>query len=200
METSRRSTRERLLAATIELLERDGWDSVTVRKIGAEAGVNIALVNYHFGSKTNLKLAALEAALQDTVAPPAGDMPHGPGGRDWPEELVHVALGTGLPGGRSRMFESAVAAALHDPDLAARMRPMLVRSRSQLAGWIEREVEAGRLPAGTDAEALAVVLTAVLDGLWIQRIIDPAIDVDRVAGAVASLLRDPTKHRARRPS
>jgi AcrR family transcriptional regulator len=192
METSGRSTKERLLAATIELLERDGWDSVTVRKIGAEAGVNIALVNYHFGSKTNLKLAALEAALQDTVAPPAGDMPDGPDGGDWLEELVHVALGTGRPGGRSRMFESAVAAALHDPDLAARMRPMLVRSRSQLAERIESAVASGQLPATTDAQALAVVLTAMLDGLWIQQIIDPAIDVDRVAGAVANLLRAPT--------
>jgi AcrR family transcriptional regulator len=195
METSVRSTKERILAATIDLLERDGWDSVTVRKIGAEAGVNIALVNYHFGSKTNLKLAALEAALHDTVAPREGATPDGPDGGDWLEELVHVALGTGGPGGRSRMFESAVAAALHDPDLAARMRPMLVRSRSQLAGWIESAVAAGQISAGTDAEALAVVLTAMLDGLWIQRIIDPAIDVDRVAAAAASLLRARTIER-----
>jgi len=190
-----RSTKERILATTIDLLERDGWDSVTVRKIGAEAGVNIALVNYHFGSKTNLKLAALDAALQAMVTPPAGDIPDGPDGDDWLEELVHVALGTGRLGGRSRMFESAVAAALHDPDLAARMRPMLVRSRSQLAGWIESAVAAGQMSAGTDAEALAVVLTAMLDGLWIQQIIDPAIDVDRVAAAAASLLRARTIER-----
>lgn len=191
METSGRSTKERILAATIELLERDGWDSVTVRKIGAEAGVNIALVNYHFGSKENLKLAALEAALQDTVAPVADDMGGEPGGGDWLVDLVHVALGTERPDGRRRMFESAVAAALHDPDLAARMRPMLVRSRAQLVEWIEAAVAAGQLPAATDAKALAVVLTAMLDGLWIQQIIDPAIDVDRVAGAIASLVRPP---------
>jgi AcrR family transcriptional regulator len=195
METSGRSTKERILAATIELLERDGWDAVTVRKIGAGAGVNIALVNYHFGSKTNLKLAALEAALQDTVAPPAGDIRGGAEGGDWLGDLVHVALGTERPDGRRRMFESAVAAALHDPDLAARMRPMLVRSRAQLAGWIETAVAAGQLPATTDAQALAVVLTAMLDGLWIQQIIDPEIDVDRVAGAVTSLLRAPTSER-----
>jgi len=190
-----RSTKERILATTIDLLERDGWDSVTVRKIGAEAGVNIALVNYHFGSKTNLKLAALEAALQDTIAPPAGDMPGERHGDDWLGDLVQAALGTGGPDGRRRMFQSAVAAALHDPDLAARMRPMLVRSRSQLAGWIESAVAAGQMSAGTDAEALAVVLTAMLDGLWIQQIIDPAIDVDRVAAAAASLLRARTIER-----
>jgi len=193
MDTSGRSTKERILTSTIELLERDGWDAVTVRGIAAHAGVNLALVNYHFGSKTNLKLAALDAALLDAVATPTGDdMRVGPDGGDWLREIIHVALGTERATGRRRLFESALAAALHDPDLALRMRPMLVRSRTQLAGWIETAVVAGRLPATTDAEALAVVLTAMLDGLWIQQVIDPGIEADRVAGAMTNLLRLPT--------
>jgi AcrR family transcriptional regulator len=196
MERSGRSTKEQILAATIVLIERDGWDAVTVRGIAAHAEVNLALVNYHFGSKTNLKLAALESALQDAVVTPVGDRHDGADAGAWLHGLIRVALGTERPSGRRRIFESALAAALHDPDLAARMRPILDRSRTQLAGWIGDAVAAGQLPATTDAEALAVVLTAMLDGLWIQQMIDPGIDVDRVVATVTSLLRLPTGMKA----
>jgi len=191
-EASGGSTKERILAATIELLERDGWDAVTVRGIAAHAEVNLALVNYHFGSKTNLKLAAFDAVLHDAVETPMGAPHEGPDLDGGLRELIHVALGSGRSTGRRRIFESAMAAALHDPDIAARMRPMLERGRAQLAGWIDESVAAGQLPGSTDVAALAVVLTAMLDGLWVQQVIDPATDVDRVVAAVTSLLRSPT--------
>lgn len=52
-------TIERILDAAESLFARDGYDKVSVRDITAEAGVNLALVTYHFGSKDKL----LEAVL-----------------------------------------------------------------------------------------------------------------------------------------
>ncbi|MDW8479563.1 MAG: TetR/AcrR family transcriptional regulator [Xanthomonadales bacterium] len=71
-------TRERILSTAERMFAREGLDRVTLRRLTAEAGVNLAAVNYHFGSKDRLvhevfsrrldrlneeRLAALEALL-----------------------------------------------------------------------------------------------------------------------------------------
>ena len=48
------SARDRILMAAIELFSGKGYQSTTVREICARAGVNVALVNYHFKGKLGL--------------------------------------------------------------------------------------------------------------------------------------------------
>ena len=57
-------TRDRLLVATEMLVVRDGVVSLSVRRIAGEAGVNSALIRYHFGDTDGLlrELAHLNAA------------------------------------------------------------------------------------------------------------------------------------------
>lgn len=56
-------TPQRILLATIACVERSGIDGVRTRDIAAEAGVNLAAVNYHFGSKQ----AVIDKAIALTV-------------------------------------------------------------------------------------------------------------------------------------
>ncbi len=42
------------------ILGRDGYQALTTRAIAEEAGVNQALINYHFGTKQNLLLAIMD--------------------------------------------------------------------------------------------------------------------------------------------
>jgi AcrR family transcriptional regulator len=53
-------TREKILSAAKSLFEDNGFDSTSVREIAAAAGVNVALINYHFGSKEALLAALME--------------------------------------------------------------------------------------------------------------------------------------------
>lgn len=53
-----------LLAAGTELFARRGYDGTSVRDITRRAGVNLAAVRYHFGSKEGLWLVTLEEALR----------------------------------------------------------------------------------------------------------------------------------------
>jgi len=55
-----RSPRDRIFEATLACIERDGLDRLTVRAIAREAGVNVAAVNYYFGSKAQLVQLALD--------------------------------------------------------------------------------------------------------------------------------------------
>lgn len=58
-------TKERLLAVAGELFADRGFDSVSLRMITDRANVNLASVNYHFGSKEEL----IGAVVDDIVRP-----------------------------------------------------------------------------------------------------------------------------------
>jgi AcrR family transcriptional regulator len=57
------ATRRRLLDAARKLFAEHAFDDVTVRDICRHAGVNLALVNYHFGDKQGLYLALMNEAI-----------------------------------------------------------------------------------------------------------------------------------------
>jgi len=48
------ATREQILEVTLDFIRSDGLASLTIRTIAERAGVNVAAVNYHFGSKEAL--------------------------------------------------------------------------------------------------------------------------------------------------
>ncbi|MFN3311672.1 MAG: TetR/AcrR family transcriptional regulator [Thermomonas sp.] len=75
------STKDRILYAAEELFAQQGFASTSLRQVTSRADVNIAAVNYHFGSKDNLvnevfrrrmdvmsaqRLEALHRALETT--------------------------------------------------------------------------------------------------------------------------------------
>jgi AcrR family transcriptional regulator len=53
------STRQRILEAAIAGIEMYGIDRLTIRKIARDAGANIASINYHFRTKSDLMAEAL---------------------------------------------------------------------------------------------------------------------------------------------
>jgi AcrR family transcriptional regulator len=53
------NTKEKILQATERLIIEHGWEKVTFRMITSEAGVNLAAINYHFGSREALEDALL---------------------------------------------------------------------------------------------------------------------------------------------
>ncbi|MCX7726330.1 MAG: TetR/AcrR family transcriptional regulator [Chitinispirillaceae bacterium] len=53
-------TRKKILEAAEKLIVEHGWENVTFRMITSEAGVNLAAINYHFGSKEDLEDALLQ--------------------------------------------------------------------------------------------------------------------------------------------
>lgn len=54
MSSTHFSTKERILGAAEELFAQHGFAGTSLREVTSRADVNIAAVNYHFGSKENL--------------------------------------------------------------------------------------------------------------------------------------------------
>ncbi|WP_068501290.1 TetR/AcrR family transcriptional regulator [Paenibacillus kribbensis] len=76
----KQQTKEKILQAALEVIKKEGFEAVTIRKIADLSATNISLVNYYFGSKENLLSEAIEvilsgfqhtfSILDNTVIPP----------------------------------------------------------------------------------------------------------------------------------
>jgi AcrR family transcriptional regulator len=58
------ATREKIIKAASRAFAREGYEGASVRAIVADAEVNQAAINYHFGSKEGLYRAVLQTALR----------------------------------------------------------------------------------------------------------------------------------------
>ncbi len=63
------TSRDRLLDAAARLFHEKGYDGTTTREIGAEAGVDAALIARHFGNKAGLYVAAVRAETGEQAPP-----------------------------------------------------------------------------------------------------------------------------------
>lgn len=70
-------TRERILAAALEVFAERGFDGARTRDIAERAGANLGLLPYYFGGKLELWRAAVESAFEELrrelLAPDARD-------------------------------------------------------------------------------------------------------------------------------
>ena len=62
------ATRQALLDAATDLFAERGFDGVSIDDLAARAGVNKALVSYHFGGKRGLYVAALSSVFAELAA------------------------------------------------------------------------------------------------------------------------------------
>jgi AcrR family transcriptional regulator len=60
MARTKRTTKDKLMDAAEKLFARRGFHGASLRDITTAAGVDLALVNYHFGSKNELLAAVIE--------------------------------------------------------------------------------------------------------------------------------------------
>ena len=71
-------TRERILQAASELFASQGYAATGLRQIVSQAGVSLAMVNYHFGSKQQLLLSILDRFFDSMIELARRNLP-GPG-------------------------------------------------------------------------------------------------------------------------
>lgn len=68
MTTTQFSTKDRILGAAEELFAQHGFGGTSLRQVTSRADVNIAAVNYHFGSKENLVTEVFRRRMDEMSA------------------------------------------------------------------------------------------------------------------------------------
>jgi AcrR family transcriptional regulator len=162
------SSRDRVVAAAIETLKREGYAGTSARAVARTGGFAQGVVFYYFGGMTELLLAALEA----TSAARLERYQHALDGVTTLPELVAVARDVyreDLAAGHVRVLSELIAATSHVPELgpeiAHRIAPWIEFTR----GAIERVGGAVPVPASEIAYAIVALylgleLLTQLDG------------------------------------
>ena len=67
--TDQDSKKQRILDATLDLIDEYGFEGITTRKIADRANVNVALINYYFGTKDALINQVVKIILSSLKEP-----------------------------------------------------------------------------------------------------------------------------------
>ena len=166
--------REALVEAAIESLKRYGHEGLSVRRIAAEAGVSIGLINHHFPNKDALVTESYRSFSRQLTA----------------NFEAAVESAGPVPRARLRAFFKAVFSRPNlDPQVLtawvvfwglSQVSPVMRavheeegRGYADLLGSLLRELakESGRLRF--DTRLATIGLTALLDGLWLEWCLEP---------------------------
>jgi AcrR family transcriptional regulator len=181
-------TRARLLTAAGELIAEVGWGGVTTRAVAERAGLPHGAVSYHFRGKQQLlteaalhvferafPIAELQAmeALPDILA------------------LFEAWLGDANDSDPvvSRVGIEAMLESERNPVLRRHMAEMLHAFRQVVADLVRKGQQSGTVPEDVSAEALATLLGAVGDGLFLHARLDPELDARAALEALRLLVK-----------
>jgi AcrR family transcriptional regulator len=134
-------TRARILDATFRRLVSEGYAALSVREIAKDAGVNHALINYHFGSKDQLVIEVLDAANRELLARQQS-MYGAPGGFAEKWAQARAFYENDLASGFVRLQAELWAASLSDPGLREKFLPRLLAWRDVVLGAVRDAVAA----------------------------------------------------------
>ena len=186
-----RTARERILAAAVGQIAREGIDGVRIARIAMEARVSSALVHYHFETRDALLAEALDYSYQR-----AGEARIAGGGRAarglarrasavddrrQPADDARPDRGLGAVG-------RVVAAGGAHPDL----RPVAEDLYARMHAWFRDEIAAGVRDGEwgrCDPDEVADRALALIDGYGIRTLIGDCtipLDRERQAGRVRS--------------
>jgi AcrR family transcriptional regulator len=152
------STKPDILAAARRRFLDDGYDRVTLRSVAADAGVDVALVSYYFGSKKGLFGAAMALEANPALLL-AGEL-QGPL-NSLPERVVRTVLRVWDDPDTGPSLRSFLEAIVRDPHVARTFREV-----------IEQEMVpalADRLGGDAAATRRASVATSQLAGMILSR-------------------------------
>ena len=150
-------TRDAVLRAVIEELNDNGYAGATVERVADRADVAKTTIYRRWGSLDGL-LADLmaERAAQEIPVPDEGDL-----GSDLRVLARHAVASVRDPAVRAALA-SIVAAAVQSPAAREVLTRFLAGRTAAMAIIVDRAVERGEAPAGTDAAETIRTVTALI--------------------------------------
>jgi AcrR family transcriptional regulator len=168
--------REQLIAVAIDVFAEHGFAGGSIRAIAEQAGVSHATLIQHFGSKEGLLTAVLEEWDRRTVETSLTDV----SGLGYFRRLPEVMAAHQNNRGLLELFTTIAAEASSPAHPAhAFIAHRYTANLATLAGHLREAVETGEIaPLTPDQIELEVrLVTAALDGIGLQWLLDPATDV-----------------------
>lgn len=161
---SSEETRVALMEAVVRLTARAGTKALTARGIAGEAGVNQALVYYHFDGVGGLLNAAYERATLAMIGEYTADLTS----VDTFEELYAVGVRMAheaRENGNAAVLSHLIAAAYTDEAMATMLHENMARWNDAVSSSIRHILRTRGLEGALDADSLTASLTASTIGM-----------------------------------
>jgi len=181
-------TRARLLEAAASLVAEQGWGSVTTRAVAERAGVNQALVHYHFRNMDNLLREAVMARLQPEISALVDELLDD---RPFPDSIrrsMQMLDGFDLSTEVGVLMAEALLRSTRDDAMVEAMAGMVGGWQAILEPRIVTAQGRGVVRDDVDARSLALTIAAMLDGFLIQRMANPDADSQAAADTLVRLI------------
>ena len=184
--------KDQILQAALRAAATEGLESVSTRKVAAEAGLSHGLVFFHFRTRRALLVALLDWLLDEMATPAIGDEAPRLGS---PLERLLVVLRREIARvladrQRVELFFAFWVMGLHEPDVRQRIRRALERYRAVFRPMAAELIasEPHRF-AGTTAESIAAIVVSVVEGCAVQAVIAPEdLDPDQYVATATTLV------------
>jgi TetR/AcrR family transcriptional regulator, transcriptional repressor of bet genes len=167
--------RERLILATIESVGEVGYSATTVREICRRAEVSPGLLSFHFSGKAELILHAYERLLNDFIGCLIEVVQQESG-----DPRVRLAAFVEACFDPERHSENRLSMMLafwselrQNPKIRGPAAEMFVTYRAALVQVIEEVASVEGNADEVDAGLVAISLTSLVDGLWLERSVNP---------------------------
>lgn len=152
-------TKGKILEAAFKRLSREGYAALSVREIARDAGVNHALINYHFRSKDQLVIEVLDAANRQLLERQQR-MYGEPGSFAEKWARARAFYQSDLASGFVRMQSELWAASLSNPGLREKFLPRVLAWRQVVLNAVREalatlEAQGVKLPPPFSAEVIA---------------------------------------------
>ena len=166
-------TRDRLLGAAVQLIGEVGWHNVSTRLVADRAGVNQALVHYHFRSVSGLLIAATTATADTMLTRVANELTSQPSVDAGVALLLDEIARYTADDPEALLLLEAFLASTRLPVLREELAGTMRGFRASVEGWLQR------IGAGSAAEAhiAAAAFGAALDGIVLHHMLDSELDV-----------------------
>lgn len=183
-----------------DVLLEQGWSRLTVRGVAARAGVSPGLISHHFGGIGPFRRAVVAEVVIDMLRPALLTMTSQatwqaglaavlrPLAEEASDASAHEDLvagyddltGYGSPGPSHRyVLADLVVASMQDAVVREVVQESLVLARERLTGWLEQVGVPEQHVHGA-----AVLLVAVLDGLFLHHRVDSTLALRCAADAL----------------
>jgi AcrR family transcriptional regulator len=163
------ATEAKILAAAFRRLAQEGYAALSVREIAKDAGVNHALINYHFGSKDQLVIAVLDQANQKLLERQQR-MYESPAGfaEKWAEARRFYEAD--LASGFVRVQAELWAASFSNAALREKFLPRILAWKKLVLGGVREALESAErcgitLPKPFNAEVIASLVSEFWIGM-----------------------------------
>ncbi|MGI8329538.1 TetR/AcrR family transcriptional regulator [Actinomadura scrupuli] len=183
--------RQEVLEVALEVLAANGLRHSSLEDIATRAGLTRPGLLHYFGTREELLVSVLRARHERDIEQAAQqDSPHEP----LAARVVSGVLRQHRSPGLVRL-DAAMAAEATDPAHPAHLyfRQRSRRLEHTYARAIANEIAAGRVSPDIDCDLGAQQLNSLIDGLHVQWLIDPGLDVRAILTSALRLLLPPPR-------